>query len=111
MCRQVTVGTGGPTTWACEDTAPRLPQGPAVGIWPCSGEIARGARQGPALAGRLVSGERTMTVRSWLWPPCCGAKPCASSPRRAVGKGCHNACFHFSGALIQVCTHKALSCQ
>lgn len=21
-CRQVTVDTGGPTTWACEDTAP-----------------------------------------------------------------------------------------
>lgn len=98
MCRQVTVGTGGPTTWACEDTAP-VPQGPAVGIWPLQ-------RRNLSL-----SGERTMTVGSWLWPPCCGATPAPRPHVGLLGRGCRNVCFHFSGALIQVCDHKAMSCR
>lgn len=87
MCRQVTVGTGGPTTWACEDTAP-VPQGPAVGIWPLQRRNhARGARQGPALAGRLVLWRENHDRRVMAVAPVLRGQTCASSPHRAVGKG------------------------
>ena len=56
-CRQVTVGTGGPTTWACEDTAPC--PGAAVSIWSLQRRNhTHGARWGTGLGRPPGSPER-----------------------------------------------------